>query len=101
MTPPRLWLLIACLFAFAAPAGAELTADNLLLVVNKNVPAGVELAEYYADARKVPDGRILALDLPDGDDMKADAYDRNVAEAIRQHLEAQGLEEQVTCIVTF
>jgi hypothetical protein len=62
----RILLLVAliALAPFAPTAVAALSADELVLIVNKNVPAGIKTAEYYAKARLVPDGRIIQLDLP-------------------------------------
>ncbi|HQY88235.1 MAG TPA: hypothetical protein PK402_06225, partial [Tepidisphaeraceae bacterium] len=51
----------ACAFA-ARPA---LTADDLALVVNIRQPEGKLLAEHYAQVRKVPEGRIIEIDIED------------------------------------
>jgi hypothetical protein len=73
-----LFVLRLCLALFAVEACA-LTPDQLLLIVNKNSPAGVELAAFYAKARNVPDGRILALDFPpDREDVSFDDYETKV-----------------------
>ena len=80
---------------------AALTADNLLLIVNKNVPDGQKLAEYYAQQRHVPDGRILSLDLPAGDEMSVDDFDAKLVTPTCEFLIANHLKEKVTCVVTF
>jgi uncharacterized protein (TIGR03790 family) len=89
---------VFCLLAFSAPA---LEADQLLLITNKNAPQGRKLADFYAQKRHVPDGRVLELDLPTAEEMSADAYDRNVVPAVREFLRAHALERKVTCLVTF
>ena len=88
------------LLAFATPVIA-LQPDELLLVVNRNVPAGQKLAEFYKTARLVPDGRIVALDLPGGDDIPFALYEKNVVRPLRAHIKAAGLEGKIKCIVTF
>lgn len=93
-----LCLLIAATGGAAEP---QLTADQLVLVVNENVPAGEELATYYARARNVPEGRIVALDLPTGDRMSREDYETRLARPLREFLEEAQLKEQVTCVVTF
>jgi uncharacterized protein (TIGR03790 family) len=62
---------------------------------------GRKLAEYYAEQRHVPDGRILELDLPSVDEIPADLFDERMVGAIRAFLLSNHLEKQVTCIVTF
>src|SRR5262245_16345472 len=86
---------------FAPTAALALGPENLLLIVNKNVPESRRLAEHYAHVRHVPDGRILALDLPPGDEMPFDQYETEVVPAIRAFLRENNLKSQVTCLVTF
>ena len=57
--------------------------DQIALVVNSKVPAGVKLAEFYAQQRHIPAGRIIALDLPDADDIAYDDYNLQVVPAVR------------------
>lgn len=78
-----------------------LQPDELLLITNSNMPEGRELAEVYARHRGVPEGRILQLPLPKGETMSAEAYHRQVVPAVRDYLQAQGLKDQVKCLVTF
>lgn len=87
--------------ADAAPAASKLAARNLLLIVNKNDPAGGRLAAFYARQRNVPDGRILALDLPAADEVAFDDYERKVVPAVRTFLTDHMLADEVTCLVTF
>jgi uncharacterized protein (TIGR03790 family) len=94
--------VIGFILYLLAPAGAfGLSADDLLLVVNKNVPEGRKLAEFYAAQRKVPDGRIVELDLPAGDEISFDGYEKDVFGAVRSFLAKGGLGTKVTCVVTF
>lgn len=82
-------------------ARAELKADQLLLVVNGNAGDSVRLAEYYAKARLVPDGRIVRLDLPAQEEISFDLYERNVVPVIRRFIRENKLESQIKCLVTF
>lgn len=96
--------VMAAVAALALAGGAargELRADELLLVVNGNSPDSVALAEFYAKARGVPDGRIVRLDLPGSDEIPRELYDRKVVPIVRRHLRENGLEEKVRCLVTF
>jgi uncharacterized protein (TIGR03790 family) len=97
----RRTLAILFFLLIATSVRAGLTADNLLLIVNKNAPDGQKLAEYYAQQRQVPDGRIVVLDLPTGDEIDADSFDEKIVVPIRQFLTDNHLQKQVTCLVTF
>ena len=78
-----------------------LEPDQIALVVNAKEPAGLELAKFYAQQRHIPDGRILSLDLPTGDDIPFDAYNTQVVPAVRKFLKDNALDAKVTCLVTF
>jgi uncharacterized protein (TIGR03790 family) len=92
------FLLSSCLIGRAAMA---LEPDNLLLLTNKNVPEGRKLAEYYTAQRKVPNQRILELDLPVGEQVTFDAYENQVVPAVREFIAANNLQAKVTCLVSF
>jgi uncharacterized protein (TIGR03790 family) len=92
-------IALALLIAFARLATA-LEPDNLLLITNKNQPQGRQLAEFYAAQRKLPDHRILDLDLPPGEEISFDAYENQVIPVVRDFLKTNNLQSKVTCLVT-
>jgi uncharacterized protein (TIGR03790 family) len=93
-------LAIFLLLCLLRPAAA-LEPENLLLICNKNVPEGRKLAEFYTAQRKVPEQRILELDLPAGDEISFDAYENQVVPGVREFIAANRLGSKVTCLVTF
>lgn len=95
------WMILAVALVSVSGSAFALGPDELLLVVNKNVPEGRALAEFYAGQRKVPAGRIVELDLPPGEEISADAYDTVVVPALRGFLQKEKLVGRVTCLVTF
>lgn len=96
----RLPLILLALVTLA-PAARGLSADNLLLIVNSNVPEGRALAEFYAGQRKVPDKRILELALPSGEEMSFADYETLVVPPVRDYIARNKLADKVTCLVTF
>ena len=90
--------VVLALLVLAGPARAALGGDDLLLVVNANVPQGRELAEFYAAARGVPEGRIVEIDVPDQTALPRPMYDARVVPALR---DALGGLPDVRCLVTF
>ncbi len=88
------------LLSAATPARA-LEPDQIALVVNRNVPESMELARFYAQARGVPDGRVIELDLPIEDQIAFENFAPEVAVPLRDALKSRGLEKQIRCLVTF
>lgn len=92
--------IIALILTLIGPAFA-LQADELLLIVNGNVPASIKTAEFYAKARAVPDGRILKLNLPGAEEVSFNRYESEIVPAVRAFLRDNGLRDKVKCLVTF
>lgn len=92
---------ILVVLAAAAVARGGLGPDDLLLVINRNVPDSAALAAHYAEVRHVPAGRVVALDLqPANEDISPADYDAKIAAPVRQFLQSpQG--KNVRCVVTF
>ena len=65
------------------------------------------LAEFYAQQRHIPAGRIVALSIPQPDpsspleEIPFDDYESKVAQPIRDFLNGAGLKARVKCLVTF
>jgi uncharacterized protein (TIGR03790 family) len=85
----------------AAACALALQPDEIALIVNSNEPAGRDLARFYAQARHIPDNRILELDLPKSEEMPLKDYERTVVPQVREFLRTGHLEQQVQCFVTF
>lgn len=85
----------------ATYAFAILQPDELVLVVNTNVPQSRALAEYYAKLRHVPEHRIVALNIPASDEISAKQYENDVYRPVREFLLTNNLQDQVKCLVTF
>lgn len=89
---------IACLLLMCNSAYA-LAPDELLLIVNRNEPAGLELADFYVKARQLPKARVLVLELPVGEAIPFDTYERQVVPAVRKFIRDSKLEGKVRCLV--
>lgn len=84
------------------PAGAlALEPDEVALICNSRVPASVELAKFYAQARGVPLSNIIELSLPDGEQMGAERFDGDVVMPIRKAIVSKGLRSKIKCLLTF
>ena len=96
----RASFIAGALALIAGVAHADLKPDELLLIVNGNVPQSTVLAEKYAAARNVPNGRIVRLDVPASEEIPPDVYDTRVAAPVRDAL-AKPEFRGVRCLVTF
>jgi uncharacterized protein (TIGR03790 family) len=95
-------ILLAGLFALILPGRAmALEPDEIALIANSNVPESTQLAQFYANARHIPDNRILVLDLPVADDISFKDYEEQVVPKVREFLVTGNLQDKVKCFVTF
>lgn len=92
------WLLLLVL---GRSASAALRPDQILLITNKNSPDSGKLVAQYAHARNVPAENIVALDLPDAEEIAFDDYERNVFLPLREFLASHHLDGKITCLLTF
>lgn len=90
-----LLLILPC-----APALA-LHPTEIALVCNKRVPASMQLARFYAQARDIPETHIFELTLPDGETMPAQQFDWDVIMPLRQQMTERKLRPQIKCLVSF
>jgi uncharacterized protein (TIGR03790 family) len=91
----------AVLLALIFFGGLALSPQDIVLVVNQNSPDSIRLAKVYAQARGIPDGRAIGLNLPVAEELNFDVYERFVVPPIRQFLREQHLRDQIKCLVTF
>lgn len=97
----RWWLFILPAVLLLSSSAWGLSADELLLIVNKQEPAGVALARFYTQQRKVPAGRIVQIDVPPTTAISFADYEKDVVPPIRDFLRDNKLEKKISCLVTF
>jgi uncharacterized protein (TIGR03790 family) len=78
-----------------------LQPDEILLITNKNNPAGQKLADLYIQLRGVPKENQIALDLPDAEEMPFNIYETGVVAPTRKYLLQHHLDTKVRCLLTF
>ena len=94
------FFLAAALAAVGSSTWA-LEPDEIALLVNSRVPTGRELAQFYAQERHLPPGRIIELDLLPGEEIPYRAYEPRVAQVVREWLTKNSLQNKVKCLVSF
>ena len=79
---------------------AELTADHVAILANRNSPDSLAVARHYAERRGIPAERILQLDLPIHETMSRNAYEERLVGPVRAMLEAKGLAPTISVLIT-
>ncbi len=90
-------LMLAVWCAFPASA---LVPEQVLLIVNRNEPAGIELARYYQSGRQIPKANLLVVDMPTTEDCPREVYVNGLLNPLRHWLAARP-DLDIRCLVTF
>lgn len=93
-------IVLIALLLISSPALARLTAGQLLLVANKNLPDSTELARHYASVRGVDAKQILELDLPVNERILPLEYQKRLADPVAAYLKSPA-GAGVRCVVLF
>jgi uncharacterized protein (TIGR03790 family) len=90
------FVLLGCLgFCLHAQTG-----ENVLLVVNRNVPISRQIADYYRPRRSVPLKNVCAIDTTGDEEIQWGVYEGQIERPIGECLKNAGLVEKVLYIVT-
>jgi len=83
-------------------AAAALEPNEILVVVNKDIPSSVELGQYYCQCRNVPKKNMLALNLGKEltDTISREDYNGKIAEPIRKRLSDDKSSREIKCLLT-
>ncbi len=91
----RLLLLFAVGFCLHAQTG-----ENVLLVVNRNVPLSRQIADYYRPRRSVPARNVCTIDTTGDEEIQWGVYEEQIERPIADCLKHAGLVDKVLYIVT-
>jgi uncharacterized protein (TIGR03790 family) len=94
-------IFVTMLATAAEAAILPVTADGLVLIVNKQQPEGRKLAEKYAELRHVPANRVIEINVPDDVELLPEAFEQSIADVVRAEIETRGLRDSTQCLVTF
>jgi uncharacterized protein (TIGR03790 family) len=86
---------ICCAFGLFAAGPA-----NVLVVVNRNSPESVRIAEYYAGRRGIPASNVCRIATTAAEEISREVYEKEIAGPIRGFLRSSGIGESVLYIAT-
>lgn len=90
------WLLLPVILVSlttVCPAVAALTARDLIVVFNRNLPESQAVAAYYAVKRRVPADHLVGVAVPTSEDMSRQDFEEKLTPPVRvlvDRLQAQG-----------
>ena len=94
-------LLAAIFFAlFAQPALRAQTADQVLVVVNRNHPLSRQIADYYAARRSLPARNMCFLNTTADEQIQWETYEQQIEKPIAACLRQGNLREHILYIAT-
>ena len=76
------------------------TGENVLLVVNRNVPLSRQIADYYRPRRSVPVKNVCTISTAGDEEIQWGVYEEQIERPIAECLKQAGLVEKVLYIVT-
>jgi len=91
---------IAALILLAATACPALTADQVLLLVNRTDPDAERVAEHYRTVRGVPAVNTLTFELPAGEDLSRAIYERDVLPKVREYFAVPEQAQRIRCLLS-
>jgi len=93
------WCLGLTTVLTATDVRAELTAEEVALLAMADSAEGRELAEYYAEARGVPEGNLCLLPGKPVHTIDRAEFESSVLPVVREWLEQNGRRERIRCLV--
>jgi uncharacterized protein (TIGR03790 family) len=87
------------LFVFSSCLQAQ-SGENILLVVNRNVPVSRQIADYYRPRRSIPVKNVCTIDTTAEEEIQWAVYEEQIERPIGDCLKRAGLVDKVLYIVT-
>lgn len=97
-------LMIIATVGFFEKAQAQTLAgpENVLVVMNKNLPESKKIGEYYQNQRGIPQENMIYLNLPwtaADNHISYSSFEERIKTPIKQYFEYAGLKAQILYIV--
>ena len=76
-------ILVLFVLISAPSTSLALSAPDLVIVFNRNLPESREVAAYYAKKRRVPADNLVGVDVPTSEDMSRQDYDGKLVPPVK------------------
>jgi uncharacterized protein (TIGR03790 family) len=104
MLPLKILLVLSVLLGgiwCSTGTAFALQAKDLLLIVNRNSAAGLELARYYQQQRQVPEENLLQVRLPETEQFSREEYQKRLVKPLRKFLSQRSAAQPIRCLLLF
>lgn len=96
---PVLIVVAALLATDPGPVTAGVGPENVVVIVNVDSQASVQIAAEYARLRKIPDGNVIRLmDVPDSESIDVEVFRSTLLGPVLQTIQERGLSPQIECV---
>src|SRR5262245_6814583 len=89
--------VVVCLVG-TCPGAPALEPRDVFILANKNMPESGDVAAYYRHKRQVPTENVLLLDVPGGEEISREEYNRRIVGPLRELLKTR--REQAKVLLT-
>ncbi len=79
---------------------AEFTPDEIIILANTNNPGSLEIADYYARVRKVPQKNIVQVNVPDNFNVDRKIFNESIVEPLKLKIKENPYLQKSKIIVT-
>jgi uncharacterized protein (TIGR03790 family) len=83
-------LILLLLSGSIPPAAGAPAPDSVAVLYNSAVPESRKLAEFYRDARAIPEDHLIGLDMPAERDITREDYEQRIAGPLRDEFDRRG-----------
>lgn len=87
----KLFILFAVFVTGLSFAQPRDTGETVVVVYNSRMPESKQVAQHYAERRKVPSRQVIGFDLPTGESMSRVEYRNNLEKPLLRFLESEDL----------
>ena len=85
---------------FPAAPGYGLTADQIVVIANKQQADSITLARFYMDKRRIPAENLVTIDMDPAEGCRRSDYDSRIAAPVRSFLREHSRPDTIRCLVT-
>ena len=97
----NIWFLSIFFFCFTPIQSAfALLPEEVLLIVNSDEPASMELATYYQQHRHIPPGNLLTVSMTTKEDCSREDYQQQLVAPLRDYLSSHP-DKKINCLLLF
>jgi uncharacterized protein (TIGR03790 family) len=87
------------LLLFTVISFAQVNYDDVAVIINSNSEASIEIGNYFADKRNIPNENLIFVDCPDEEVIDTTAF-INLCYQIIDYINEHGLGEKISYLVT-